>query len=470
MPIADTQMPYPTPVGRAVEAEWGVAVAESVVQKFTSTTDRDTKWTAPKVMSLASTASDKLLWFHDGSVWRRIAQYDADVAPMMPKAGGTFTGPVYTTSTVAIRRTGDNPYIEFQRMAGTQLGYIQARDASNDILYNVVASTDVHRFAIAGSGRFVVDNDGADVVGKFSVSGLSTLAGIQSNGTVTINPGGDQCLVIRGTSPYLDWWNEAASVQYGYIRGFTTRMYAYSVTDWTIQTAAAGEIHLAAGTGGLRLQANADIHIVPDNTYAGFFTSSAFIWGKAASDLANAGIEMFGAGSSAEGRIMSTVDKTGVANLYLRHQGAADANGVAFVQFVNGGGGVLSHITEDNVAPTGIAINNCTVTPPSDYRMKDVLGPITDALSRVKALRPLMLAWKGSGIEFEGFLAHEVQEVAPYAVDGVKDAVYTGEEAIMMGVEEGAMKPQQFGPAALVALLTAGLQELVERVELLEAA
>ena len=52
--------------------------------------------------------------------------------------------------------------------------------------------------------------------------------------------------------------------------------------------------------------------------------------------------------------------------------------------------------------------------------------------------------------EVDGFIAHELQEVAPYAVTGVKDAVN----------EDGSIITQQIDTSKLIALLTASLQDL----------
>ena len=57
--------------------------------------------------------------------------------------------------------------------------------------------------------------------------------------------------------------------------------------------------------------------------------------------------------------------------------------------------------------------------------------------------------------KLDGFIAHELQEVAPYAATGEKDAVN----------EYGSINAQQVDPSKLIALLTASLQELHEIVK-----
>lgn len=95
----------------------------------------------------------------------------------------------------------------------------------------------------------------------------------------------------------------------------------------------------------------------------------------------------------------------------------------------------------------------------SDYRAKDIAGPIEDASSTVLNLKPYMGTMKGATAERPMFVAHETQEVAPYAVTGEKDAVD----------QDGNPKYQQMDHSALVPLLTAALQEALQKIEALEA-
>ncbi len=89
----------------------------------------------------------------------------------------------------------------------------------------------------------------------------------------------------------------------------------------------------------------------------------------------------------------------------------------------------------------------------SDYRLKENIAPMTGALNKVAQLKPITYNWKSDGSDGQGFIAHELQEFAPYAVSGVKD----GEQ--MQGVDYGKITP----------LLTAALQEALAKIESLEA-
>jgi hypothetical protein len=89
----------------------------------------------------------------------------------------------------------------------------------------------------------------------------------------------------------------------------------------------------------------------------------------------------------------------------------------------------------------------------SDYRLKENVAPMTGALAKVLELNPVTYTWKVDGSDGQGFIAHELQEVAPYAVSGEKD----GEQ--MQGVDYGKITP----------LLTAALQEAIAEIQSLKA-
>jgi hypothetical protein len=127
-----------------------------------------------------------------------------------------------------------------------------------------------------------------------------------------------------------------------------------------------------------------------------------------------------------------------------------------------------------NSAGTAVSYNTS-----SDYRLKENIAPMTGALNKVTALKPVTYTWKIDGSEGEGFIAHELAEVVPHCVTGEKDAVETvdikDEDGNVIGQET---KPvyQGIDTSFLVATLTAAIQEqqtiitdLKSRIEALEA-
>jgi hypothetical protein len=102
---------------------------------------------------------------------------------------------------------------------------------------------------------------------------------------------------------------------------------------------------------------------------------------------------------------------------------------------------------------TGVAYNTS-----SDYRLKENVAPVDNAAARVKALKPCRFNFIGEERTVDGFLAHEAQEVVPESVAGDKDAVDADGKPMYQGIDQ----------SKLVPLLTAALQEALERIEALE--
>ena len=164
-----------------------------------------------------------------------------------------------------------------------------------------------------------------------------------------------------------------------------------------------------------------------------------------------------------DGHIHSAVNTGTVSslpNLFLtRGGGAPNDVGGRFAHFYSGTTGIGS-IT------IGPASNQTAFNETSDYRLKDDLGPITDAVERLGQLRPIHIRWKNNGEETDGFFAHEVAEVVPAAVTGEKDAMLPADDM----TDPGGIDPQQLDTGKLIPLLVAAVQQLTARVAELEAA
>jgi hypothetical protein len=95
----------------------------------------------------------------------------------------------------------------------------------------------------------------------------------------------------------------------------------------------------------------------------------------------------------------------------------------------------------------------------SDYRAKDIFGPVTDTGATIDALKVYTGKMKGATVERPMLVAHEAQAVAPYSVTGEKDAVNDHGDPVF----------QQMDVSSLVPLLIAEIQSLRARVAALEA-
>jgi hypothetical protein len=96
----------------------------------------------------------------------------------------------------------------------------------------------------------------------------------------------------------------------------------------------------------------------------------------------------------------------------------------------------------------------------SDYRLKESVKPLNGGLARVNALKPSIYNWKSDGSTGEGFLAHELAEVVPFAVSGEKDAMNA----------DGTIKSQGIDMSRVVPILVAAIQELTAEVNALKNA
>lgn len=114
------------------------------------------------------------------------------------------------------------------------------------------------------------------------------------------------------------------------------------------------------------------------------------------------------------------------------------ASTVAF--FYNGNG------TVGTIQTSGSSTSYVTS---SDYRLKENIQPMQNALATVAQLNPCTYTWKADGSDGQGFIAHELQAVVPDCVTGEKDAVDAEGKPIYQGVDT----------SFLVATLTAAIQE-----------
>jgi hypothetical protein len=130
--------------------------------------------------------------------------------------------------------------------------------------------------------------------------------------------------------------------------------------------------------------------------------------------------------------------------------GTAGATAYAGFQYA---GTEIGSITQNGT--TGVLYNIV-----SDYRLKESVVPLSGGLARVNALKPSVYNWKSDGSTGEGFLAHELAEVVPFAVSGEKDAVD----------KDGKIKSQGIDMSRVVPILVAAIQELTAEVNALKNA
>ena len=140
---------------------------------------------------------------------------------------------------------------------------------------------------------------------------------------------------------------------------------------------------------------------------------------------------------------------TGVTRIGIGHP-SGSVSGETYMGY-SFNGSTIGTISQNGT--TGVLYNTT-----SDYRLKENVQPMTGALAKVSKLNPVTYTWKADGRPGQGFIAHELQAVAPDAVSGEKDAVDAN----------GAPKYQGVDASMLVATLVKAIQELTARVAALE--
>jgi hypothetical protein len=269
-------------------------------------------------------------------------------------------------------------------------------------------NSEVERARITAEGNLLVGGT-SSVIGKLEVSVTDTSAtadGINIRGTQNSAYGG-----------YLSWSDTWIGDAY---RGKIAAVLGYRV---------------AGGTGSLR-----------------FFTASGGALNEVGRFDQNGNL-LVGTTSSS-GRL--TIQKAGGAAdaIYV----AADSGGAGYSFAGSASTATPAYFSTSSGAAGSITCSGTTTAynTSSDYRLKNITGPITTSGAYIDSLNPVEGTWKADGSTFVGLIAHEVQEASRTPVaTGVKD----GEE----------MQGMDYSNAELIANLIAEVKALRTRVAALES-
>ena len=163
--------------------------------------------------------------------------------------------------------------------------------------------------------------------------------------------------------------------------------------------------------------------------------------------------------SNAEGYVNMIVDQ-GRDGFNIRHN--HNGNCVNLWR-ANGDGGLINFYrgNSSQTAVGNISVNSSSTSynSGSDYRLKENVTPISDGITRLKTLKPSRFNFIADAeTTVDGFLAHEVTAV-PEAITGTKDEVDSKGNPVYQCIDQ----------SKLVPLLVAAVQELIAKVEVLEA-
>jgi hypothetical protein len=127
-----------------------------------------------------------------------------------------------------------------------------------------------------------------------------------------------------------------------------------------------------------------------------------------------------------------------------------------FNRFSSDGNLVLFRRQGTTVGSIDVTTTATAYVTSSDYRLKNITGPITNSGAYIDSLNPVEGTWKADGSTFVGLIAHEVQEASRTPVaTGTKD----GEE----------MQGMDYSSAEIIANLIAEVKSLRARVAALES-
>lgn len=126
---------------------------------------------------------------------------------------------------------------------------------------------------------------------------------------------------------------------------------------------------------------------------------------------------------------------------------------------VGAGTGTVGHVVFENdngaVGTIQTSGSSTLYNTSSDYRLKNITGPITTSGAYIDSLNPVEGTWKVDGAVFVGLVAHEAQAVS-------RTVVATGEK------DGDEMQSMDYGNSEFIANIIAELQSLRKRVAQLE--
>jgi hypothetical protein len=313
-------------------------------------------------------------------------------------------------------------------------------------------------------------------------SGTSGDAGMSANQYV--NTSGNRIYIANGFATFYDQkgdtgvhrWFNAPSGTAGNAITFTQAMTLDASGNLGIGETSPGsysKVVVRGGSGNFISYFGASTQtILGDNAgaagQAGTVSNHPFLLitnGTERARITSAGDLLVGDTSGNDGRIKVDGTSNG-ANCAVWAKNAGGATSPTQVLWNNGTSGdnkFVEFYTETSATVRGSITYNragglVAYNTTSDYRAKDILGPVANPGATIDALKVYEGQMKGATQSRPMLVAHEAQEVASYSVTGEKDAVN----------EDGTPKFQQMDVSSLVPLLIAEIQSLRQRVAQLE--
>jgi hypothetical protein len=333
-------------------------------------------------------------------------------AARIDSSGNMGIGTSSPNAALELSRASADVGLYITRTGSGAADYRQFIDGGGDIRFNMVSSNAI-RFFTANTERTRIDSSGNLLVGTTSVSNGNSVDSRVSIG----NSSDSAMLYLKGKD------NTKSSVVA--VEG-PGQWVAYMAANGSSSSGWSG---IPAGAFGLTVAAPIAMVFATDSTERARITSSGDLLVNTTSTLAAAHQTIActaGAGSKIPLALQVGVTTDGYTAVSLQNQAGAQGS---------------------------ITVNTASVSynTTSDYRLKNITGPITTSGAYIDSLNPVEGTWKADGSTFVGLIAHEVQEASRTSVaTGTKD----GEQ----------MQGMDYSSAEIIANLIAEVQSLRQRL------
>ena len=445
-------------IGSASDTD-AIAVSSAGVVALSATTEASATTTAALTVA-GGLGVAKDVWIGDDLV----LDSDATVISLGDGQDVTVTHVADSGLTFKNTSTGDDtPFVLLIQTGETDI-------AASDILGKIqfqapdeAAGTDAilvaAEVAAVSEGDFAADNNATKLSFKTAASEAATeKMSLSSGGNLTVSGtyNGGGLMTTGGNIVIPDAGNIGSASDTDAIAissaGLVTCSQNLAVTGTATVTGTTtlnGNVALGSDASD-DITFNGDVvgHVTPnaDSTYN--LGATSLYWSYLYADRVRLG----GADHTTSTGVVAHIGFDGAGTEYGLEIKTASTSSSVFVSFLNSSGSGVGSIQ----ATTSLT----TYYTSSDYRLKENVVGMTEAIDRVKALKPKRFNFKvDSSTTLDGFLAHEAAEVVPESVGGEKDAVK----------DDGSIDPQQIDQSKLIPVLTGALQEAIAKIEVLES-
>jgi len=332
--------------------------------------------------------------------------------------------------------TGSVRGLEFQTGGSPKLtisstGTATFTGASGVKLVTSSASDSRFDFANQGTGTTIAPNGGGWAIGRDASDGTNTdsfaiaynattFPSLTAEAKMRISSGGNVGIGVTPSAWYSGWKaiegsSSLAIASKGLGMYVAENCYFNAATDWIYSTNAAAAYYQQYG----------DVHN----------------WYSAPSGTAGNIIPFVNVMSIKSGGniIFTSGYNKGEAYQFSFQGSSGNAGAFAALRVATNGDNIINFFNASDVFQGSISVNSGSVSygSVSDYRLKENVTPITDALSRLNKLKPIRFNFIADSSQiYDGFIAHEVQEIIPEATSGEKDAMRDEEFELTPRIEE----------------------------------